>query len=149
MAPRFSRRLDFSFLLCDFSSLLLFSSHGSFCHLLLAVASVLFAPSSLLLSLPPFSFMLAFTSPPLSSLPLHSAELVAFDEQVEATGGDVESVRRRIRGSTLFVTVEPCVMCAYAMRLLGVAEVVFGASNDRFGGCGSVLGVAQVRGKEA
>lgn len=39
----------------------------------------------------------------------------------------------------LYVTVEPCVMCAYAMLLGRVKHVFFGARNDRFGGCGSVL----------
>ncbi len=73
------------------------------------------------------------------------AELVAFDEYVaEEHGGDVESARLRIRGSILYVTVEPCLMCAYALRLLGVTMVVYGAANDRFGGCGSVIRVAQV-----
>ena len=30
-------------------------------------------------------------------------------------------------------------MCASAIAQIGVSRVVFGASNDRFGGCGSVL----------
>jgi tRNA-specific adenosine deaminase 2 len=32
-------------------------------------------------------------------------------------------------------------MCASALRQLGIKEVFFGCENDRFGGCGSVLGV--------
>ena len=40
---------------------------------------------------------------------------------------------------TLYVTVEPCVMCAAALRIMGLAKVKFGCSNERFGGCGSVL----------
>ena len=44
----------------------------------------------------------------------------------------------------LFVTVEPCVMCTAALRLCGISDVVYGCSNDRFGGCGSVLQVASV-----
>jgi len=42
---------------------------------------------------------------------------------------------------TLYVTVEPCMMCASALRQLGIKEVFYGCENDRFGGCGSVLGV--------
>lgn len=38
-----------------------------------------------------------------------------------------------------YVTIEPCIMCASAIAQLGVKRAVFGASNDRFGGCGSVL----------
>lgn len=43
---------------------------------------------------------------------------------------------------TLYVTVEPCVMCASALRQVGIGRVVYGAGNDRFGGCGSVLDVS-------
>lgn len=43
--------------------------------------------------------------------------------------------------TSLYVTVEPCIMCASALRQLGIKEVYYGCGNDRFGGCGSVLGV--------
>ena len=43
--------------------------------------------------------------------------------------------------TTLYVTVEPCIMCASALRQMGIKEVYYGCDNDRFGGCGSVLGV--------
>ena len=46
-----------------------------------------------------------------------------------------------IRGSVLYVTVEPCIMCAGLLRLLQIKSVVFGCHNDRFGGNGSVLSV--------
>ena len=39
----------------------------------------------------------------------------------------------------LYVTVEPCIMCAAALRLLSVSTVIIGCYNDRFGGCGSTL----------
>lgn len=39
----------------------------------------------------------------------------------------------------LYVTVEPCIMCAAALRQLGIRKVYFGCSNDRFGGNGTVL----------
>jgi len=44
-----------------------------------------------------------------------------------------------VQGSTLYVTVEPCIMCATALRLCGIRAAVFGCCNDRFGGAGSVL----------
>jgi tRNA-specific adenosine deaminase 2 len=47
-----------------------------------------------------------------------------------------------LQGSTLYVNVEPCVMCAAAIRLLRVPTVVYGCRNERFGGCGSVVDVA-------
>ena len=43
----------------------------------------------------------------------------------------------------LYVTCEPCIMCAAALSLLQLRRVVFGCANDRFGGCGSVLAVHQ------
>lgn len=49
---------------------------------------------------------------------------------------------------TLYVTVEPCVMCAAALRLIGLTKVVFGCSNDRFGGCGSVLDIDSIASKD-
>jgi tRNA-specific adenosine deaminase 2 len=41
----------------------------------------------------------------------------------------------------LYVTVEPCVMCASALRQLKIQAVYFGCANDRFGGCGSVYSI--------
>ncbi|CAG4931922.1 unnamed protein product [Parnassius apollo] len=35
---------------------------------------------------------------------------------------------------TVYVTVEPCIMCAAALRNLKVKEVIYGCTNDRFGG---------------
>ncbi|KAG8856511.1 tRNA(adenine34) deaminase [Serendipita sp. 411] len=45
--------------------------------------------------------------------------------------------------TTLYVTVEPCIMCGSALRQLGIKEVFYGCGNERFGGCGSVLAVNQ------
>jgi len=41
----------------------------------------------------------------------------------------------------LYVTVEPCVMCASALRQYGIRTVYFGCWNERFGGTGGVLTV--------
>lgn len=46
-----------------------------------------------------------------------------------------------LRDTTLYVTIEPCLMCASALRQLGIKRVVYGAGNERFGGNGSVLGI--------
>jgi hypothetical protein len=43
----------------------------------------------------------------------------------------------------LYVTVEPCIMCAGALSLLGIGQVYYGAANDKFGGCGSIVPVHQ------
>src|SRR5258707_11470584 len=46
-----------------------------------------------------------------------------------------------LKDVTLYVTVERCIMCASALRQLGIKEVYCGCINDRFGGCGGMLGV--------
>ncbi|EAS01780.2 cytidine and deoxycytidylate deaminase zinc-binding region protein (macronuclear) [Tetrahymena thermophila SB210] len=40
---------------------------------------------------------------------------------------------------TLFVTCEPCIMCAYSLSLMGIKEVYFGCYNEKFGGNGTIL----------
>ncbi|KAI0012018.1 cytidine deaminase-like protein [Xylariaceae sp. FL0662B] len=47
--------------------------------------------------------------------------------------------RSIISECVLYVTVEPCVMCASLLRQLGVKKVYFGAVNDKFGGTGGVF----------
>lgn len=39
----------------------------------------------------------------------------------------------------LYVTCEPCIMCADALAQVGIQTVYYGCSNDKFGGCGSIL----------
>ena len=43
----------------------------------------------------------------------------------------------------LYVSIEPCLMCAAALRQVGIQHVFFGAFNDKFGGCGSVFSLHQ------
>ena len=65
------------------------------------------------------------------------AELVAIDA-LTAERGRTEA-QALLRRSELYVTCEPCIMCASALAQLGVASICFGCRNDRFGGCGTVL----------
>jgi tRNA-specific adenosine deaminase 2 len=46
--------------------------------------------------------------------------------------------RPEIASCILFVTVEPCIMCTFALNLRGISMVYFGQFNDKFGGCGSL-----------
>jgi len=39
----------------------------------------------------------------------------------------------------LYVTCEPCIMCAAALEKIKIGRVFFGCRNDRFGGCGSLM----------
>nr|XP_036580916.1 tRNA-specific adenosine deaminase subunit TAD2 [Colletotrichum truncatum]KAF6788988.1 tRNA-specific adenosine deaminase subunit TAD2 [Colletotrichum truncatum] len=49
--------------------------------------------------------------------------------------------RSIVRDCILYVTVEPCVMCAGLLRQLGIKKVYFGAVNDKFGGTGGVFSI--------
>ncbi|KAF3061142.1 tRNA-specific adenosine deaminase subunit tad2 [Daldinia childiae] len=51
--------------------------------------------------------------------------------------------RSIISECVLYVTVEPCVMCASLLRQLGIKKVYFGAVNDKFGGTGGVFKIHQ------
>ena len=44
---------------------------------------------------------------------------------------------------TLYVTIEPCSMCAGALILSRIDRVVFGAHDEKTGACGSVINIAQ------
>ena len=47
----------------------------------------------------------------------------------------------RLNDCTLYVTLEPCAMCAGAMVLARVGRLVYGADDPKAGACGSVLDV--------
>ncbi|XP_076472970.1 LOW QUALITY PROTEIN: tRNA-specific adenosine deaminase 2-like [Babylonia areolata] len=70
------------------------------------------------------------------------AEMVALQRVMtwcDEQGRDHGDVFRDV---VLYVTVEPCIMCAAALRQVGIPLVVFGCNNERFGGCGSILNIA-------
>lgn len=52
-----------------------------------------------------------------------------------------QSGNYRVPGTTLYVTLEPCVMCAGALIHARVARVVFGATDPKAGAAGSVFEV--------
>jgi tRNA(adenine34) deaminase len=45
----------------------------------------------------------------------------------------------RLVGCTLYVTIEPCAMCAGAIQHARIARLVYGASDPKTGACGSVI----------
>lgn len=63
------------------------------------------------------------------------AEMLALAQALEKSSGE------RPTGCTLYVTLEPCPMCAYAAVLLRVDRVVFGAFDPKAGACGSVINI--------
>src|SRR6188472_4393695 len=67
--------------------------------------------------------------------PTAHAELLAIRAAAEALGG------WRLPDTTLYVTLEPCAMCAGAIVLARIPEVVFGAPDPKAGAAGSVMDV--------
>ncbi len=71
--------------------------------------------------------------------PTAHAELLALRTAAEVTGD------WRLTGSTLVVTLEPCVMCAGAILAARIPTVVFGAWDERAGAAGSLYDVLRDR----
>ena len=67
--------------------------------------------------------------------PTAHAEILAIRAAAEALGG------WRLSGTTLYVTLEPCAMCAGAIVLARIPTVVYGAADPKAGAAGSVLDV--------
>lgn len=65
--------------------------------------------------------------------PTAHAEVVAMREAGRTLGN------YRLDGCTLYVTLEPCAMCAMAMVHARIARLVYAASNPKAGACGSVF----------
>ena len=51
----------------------------------------------------------------------------------------------RLKGCTIYVTVEPCPMCAGALILSRIDRVVYGVDDKKFGALGSVCDIAKYR----
>ena len=69
--------------------------------------------------------------------PLGHAELLALREAAARLGS------RRLDGCVLYVTLEPCPMCAGAIAQSGLAACYFGAYDPEQGCCGSIYTLTQ------
>jgi tRNA(adenine34) deaminase len=67
--------------------------------------------------------------------PTAHAEILALRTAAKALGN------YRLAGCTLYVTLEPCAMCAGAMVHARIDRLVFAAADPKAGACGSVLSV--------
>jgi tRNA(adenine34) deaminase len=65
--------------------------------------------------------------------PTAHAEIIALRQAAQALGS------YRLLNTTLYVTLEPCAMCAGAMMHARLARVVFGAADPKTGACGSIV----------
>ena len=71
--------------------------------------------------------------------PTAHAEVIALREAAKHRGD------YRLGGTTLYVTLEPCIMCAAALIHARVDRVVFGAWDPKAGGAGSIADVFNIR----
>lgn len=69
--------------------------------------------------------------------PTAHAEVLAIREAAQALGS------RRLSGCTLYVTLEPCPMCAGALVMACVERCYFGARDERQGCCESLYALTQ------
>ena len=76
-----------------------------------------------------------FNRPITNSDPSAHAEMMALRAAAQSESN------YRLPGTTLYVTLEPCTMCAGAMLHARVGRVVFGAPDPKTGAAGSVLNV--------
>lgn len=69
--------------------------------------------------------------------PTAHAEMIAITQAASYLGSE------RLPGTTLYVTIEPCMMCAGAMVLARIDRVCFGAADLKTGAFGSVFDITK------
>jgi tRNA(adenine34) deaminase len=67
--------------------------------------------------------------------PTAHAEIIAIGAASSSTGYE------RLLESVMYVTLEPCPMCAGAMVLARISKLVYGASDPKMGACGSLYNI--------
>lgn len=78
----------------------------------------------------------AFNAPIMTADPTAHAEMLALRQAAQRAGN------YRLTDSTLYVTLEPCPMCAGALVQARIRRLVFGARDLRFGGVRSKFRIA-------
>ena len=79
----------------------------------------------------------SYNSPVSLNDPTAHAEIRAIRQAARITGN------YRLTGTTLYVTIEPCCMCAGAVVHARIKRLVFGAWDEKTGACGSVYDVVR------
>lgn len=80
----------------------------------------------------------AYNTRETSKCATHHAEILVIEEACRTLGG------WRLPGATLYVSLEPCAMCAGAIINARIPRVVFGARDYRFGAFGSLVDLAKI-----
>jgi len=69
--------------------------------------------------------------------PTAHAEIIAITAAANALGD------KRLTGCTMYVTLEPCAMCAGAIVLARIPVLVFGAYDSKAGACGTLMNIVE------
>src|ERR1700724_3419831 len=80
-----------------------------------------------------------FNQPIRAVSPSAHAEIVALRQAARAAGN------YRLAGATLYVTLEPCLMCVGAIVNARVATVVYGSPEPKWGALGSILDARELK----
>ena len=74
----------------------------------------------------------------------HSRNDITYHAEIEAIRDALSKTgQRKLEGTTLYTTHEPCLMCTYAIRHYGIARVVYGLATGAIGGQSSKYGFLQ------
>jgi tRNA(adenine34) deaminase len=69
-------------------------------------------------------------------------DATAHAEMLALTSAENSSGAKWLIGASLYVTLEPCAMCAGALVLARVKHIYYGAQDPKSGACGSVVNIA-------
>lgn len=70
---------------------------------------------------------------------LYHAEMIAIDDACKKLG------RWTLLDATIYVTLEPCIMCSGAIIQSRIKRLVYGANEDRFGSCENILNAFELK----
>ncbi len=79
----------------------------------------------------------AYNQRELLTDPTAHAEIIALTQAAEYIGS------WRLTGCTMYVTLEPCPMCAGALVLARIDRLVYGGDDPKTGACGSLYNIVQ------
>jgi len=70
-------------------------------------------------------------------------DATAHAEMMAITAASAELESRYLTETTLYVTIEPCAMCAGAIVLARIPQLVFGAYDSKAGACGTLYNIPE------
>jgi tRNA(adenine34) deaminase len=75
--------------------------------------------------------------------PTAHAEMIAMTQASETLSHEIQGHRGSLEETSLYVTMEPCPMCAGALVLTKCKNLIYGTADSRAGACGSVYNLVQ------